>query len=127
VITMLGTAPVSFTTTEVIPRRLRRTPHLSNEQLWTFYHQLQIDLQAGVGTTTGQGVNPQVMLRWSRDGGRTWSSEQWVSAGALGAYKTRALWNRLGRARDMVFEVVVSDPVPWMLAAGYIQVERGTS
>jgi hypothetical protein len=127
VITMLGTAPVSFTTTEVIPRRLRRTPHLSNEQLWTFYHQLQVDLQAGVGTTTGQGVTPQVMLRWSRDGGRTWSSEQWTSAGALGAYKTRALWRRLGRARDMVFEVVVSDPVPWMLAAGYIQVERGTS
>jgi len=128
VITTLGVSPpVDVETTVEIPRRLRRTPHLSNEQLWTFYHQLQIDLQAGVGLVTGQGSDPQVMLRWSDDGGRTWSSEQWASAGALGAYKTRALWRRLGRARDRVFEVVVNDLVPWMLAAGYIQVERGTS
>ena len=56
--------------------------------------------------------NPQAMLRWSDDGGFTWSHEHWRSIGIQGAYKNRAKWNRLGRARDRVYEVTVSDPVP---------------
>ena len=32
---------------------------------------------------TTQGANPEVMLRWSDDGGHTWSNEHWASMGAL--------------------------------------------
>jgi hypothetical protein len=59
-------------------------------------------------TTT---TNPKAMLRWSNDGGSTWSKEYWVSIGQLGRFKNRAIWRRLGMARDRVFEVAVSDPV----------------
>jgi hypothetical protein len=116
-----------YTLATLIPRRLRRTPHLSKEQLTTFFHYLQIDLQAGVGTVSGQGVDPQVMLRMSRDGGRTWGNEMWVGAGEIGDYTKRAMFRRLGKARDCVFEVVVSDPVPWMLCAAYLDAELGQS
>jgi hypothetical protein len=58
-----------------------------------------------------QGQNPQAMLRWSNDGGFTWSREHWRSIGVQGATKNRAKWNRLGTARDRVYEVTVSDPV----------------
>ena len=60
------------------------------------------------------GTNPQVMLRWSDDGGHTWSNEHWVSMGRLGTYGTRAIWRRLGmttKLRDRVYEISGTDPV----------------
>ena len=61
-----------------------------------------------------QGVTPQVMLRWSDDGGHTWSNEHWASMGKLGEYYKRVIWRRLGmttKIRDRVYEVSGSDPV----------------
>ena len=61
-----------------------------------------------------QGANPQVMLRWSDDGGHTWSTEHWVSIGRIGGYGQRAIWRRLGmtmKLRDRVYEVSGTDPV----------------
>jgi len=61
-----------------------------------------------------QGVDPQVMLRWSDDGGHTWSNEHWVSIGKIGEYYRRAIWRRLGmtlKLRDRVYEVSGTDPV----------------
>ena len=60
------------------------------------------------------GYDPQVMLRWSDDGGHTWSNEHWVSIGKIGAFGTRAIWRRLGmtiKLRDRVYEVSGTDPV----------------
>ena len=40
--------------------------------------------------------NPKAMLRWSNDGGSTWSKEHWQDIGQQGKYKHRAIWRRLG-------------------------------
>jgi hypothetical protein len=72
-------------------------------------NRLQIEIQGVV-----QGVDPQVMLRWSDDGGHTWSNEHWVSIGRIGEYYRRAIWRRLGmtlKLRDRVYEVSGTDPV----------------
>jgi hypothetical protein len=56
---------------------------------------------------------PQAMLRWSDDGGHTWSREHWTSLGAIGRYGTRVFWRRLGmtlKLRDRVYEVSGTDP-----------------
>jgi len=61
-----------------------------------------------------QGVDPQVMLRWSDDGGHTWSNEHWASMGKIGQYYKRVIWRRLGmtvKLRDRVYEVSGTDPV----------------
>lgn len=61
-----------------------------------------------------QGVNPQVMLRWSDDGGHTWSNEHWKSMGRIGKYGYRTIWRRLGmtlKIRDRVYELSGTDPV----------------
>jgi len=97
--------------------RKRACQHLSSDEKRTVYHKLQIVLESGVGLTSGQGSDPQAMLRMSKDGGHTWSAERWVSFGKKGEYKDRVLWRRLGFARDMVFEVTVSDPVPVVIIA----------
>jgi hypothetical protein len=92
---------------------LRRAPHLwSRENRKRLFHaKVQIEFRPGVGLQVGQGSNPQAMLRWSNDGGETYGNEHWTTIGAAGRYKNRAIWRRLGSARDRVYEVRVSDPV----------------
>ena len=78
------------------------------------HHSLQLNCEAGVGLNTGQGSDPQVMLRWSDDGGHTWSNEHWASLGLIGAYGYRTFWRRLGmthKLRDRVYELSGTDPV----------------
>jgi len=60
------------------------------------------------------GYNPEVMLRWSDDGGHTWSNEHWSQIGKIGAYGHRTFWRRLGmtlKLRDRVYELSGTDPV----------------
>jgi hypothetical protein len=76
--------------------------------------------QPVITTTTN---NPQAMLRWSNDGGSTWSNEHWTSVGQLGKYRNRAIWRRLGTARDRIFEVSVSDPVNFVIISANLKVQ----
>jgi hypothetical protein len=65
-------------------------------------------------TVATQGADPQVMLRWSDDGGHTWSNEHWASMGKIGQYYKRVIWRRLGmtvKLRDRVYEASGTDPV----------------
>jgi hypothetical protein len=107
--------------------RMRRAPHVSEEARWIFYQSAQLDLEVGLGTSAGAGSNPQVMLRWSDDGGHTWTTQIPATAGLMGQYKMRAQWQRLGRSRDRVFEIRVSDPIPWRVLDFYVQLVGGTS
>lgn len=79
------------------------------------------------GTIDPQSVttNPQAMLRWSSDGGSTWSNEHWTSIGGLGKYTNRAIWRRLGWSRDRVFEVSVSDPVKAVIVSANLKMTAG--
>jgi len=135
-------------------RRLRRAPHLVSDFQRQYFSELQILFQPGVGLSgnvtgstsptnavagvavaglaiAGQnnlatlGANPQAMLRWSNDGGSTWSNEHWTSIGLQGAYKNRAIWRRLGQARDRIFEVVVTDPIKAVIVAANLKAEAG--
>jgi hypothetical protein len=103
--------PMNYTDDGQQVRRLRRAPHLVADFQREYFDELQIQFQPGVGNSTGEGVNPQAMLRWSDDGGSTWSNEYWTSVGLIGKYANRAIWRRLGLARDRVFEVSIADPV----------------
>ncbi len=95
-------------------RSWRALPQDQNDLRRTAQHSLQLDAETGVGVVYGQGDTPQVVLRWSDDGGHTWSNEHWASMGAIGAYGTRTFWRRLGmttKLRDRVYEVSGTDPV----------------
>jgi hypothetical protein len=67
---------------------------------------------------TTQGVDPQVMLRWSDDGGHTWSNEHWAPMGKIGEYYKRVFFRRLGmtlKLRDRVYELSGTDPVKMVI------------
>jgi hypothetical protein len=73
---------------------------------------VELLVSAGVplllGYTVLEGADPQIMLRWSDDGGHTWSKEHWRSMGPIGQSQTRIIWRRLGmtnKLRDRVYEV----------------------
>jgi len=95
-------------------RSWRALPTGQNNLKRTAQHSLQLDCETGVGLNSGQGSDPQVMLRWSDDAGHTWSNEHWKSMGAIGQYGFRTIWRRLGmteKIRDRVYEVSGTDPV----------------
>lgn len=101
-------------------RWVRRSPHLNGERDWTYFDRFELVAHTGVGLASGQGSDPLVMLRTSDDRGRTWSHERTATLGARGAYDTTVEWWRLGRARQRVFEVSGSDPVPVTLIDAYL-------
>ncbi|MGZ3770062.1 MAG: packaged DNA stabilization protein [Bdellovibrio sp.] len=111
--------------------RLRTAPHISASLMRVFCKSLQLDMETGVGLVSGQGSDPQVVLDWSDDGGHTWSSESWATAGGqvggIGAYKTRVIWRRLGKFRDRVFRVKITDPVKVVLLGAELDIEQGAS
>jgi hypothetical protein len=78
-------------------------------------HRLGVDCQTGNGLINGQGSNPQIMLQVSKDSGRTWSSELWVSMGKIGEYVRRAYWTCLGSSYFWTFKFRITDPVPVVL------------
>jgi hypothetical protein len=106
-------------------RRIRRAPHITSDLQRQYFHELQIQFQPGVGLSTGQGEDPQAMLRWSNDGGSTWSNEYWTTIGKQGKYLNRAIWRRLGFSRDKVFEVSISDPVKAVIISANLKAEAG--
>jgi hypothetical protein len=124
----LGPVMGAYDTETRLIRRLRRAPHVATPDAHrrVCYRRFALDLERGVGLVDGQGVDPTVMLRVSRDGGHTWSEPWLMPAGRLGEYSRRVLARRLGQARDAVFEVTVSDPVAWSLINAWIDLEAGT-
>lgn len=80
--------------------------------------QLYADMEVGVGLATGQGSDPQVMLQISKNNGATWGTELWKDIGVIGAYLNRVVWRRLGVARDWLFKLRVTDPVPVVFTFG---------
>lgn len=73
---------------------------------------LELDLETGVGLTTGQGSDPQAMMCLSVDGGATWSSPRTATMGAVGQTRWRCLWTVVaGGIRQCIFRFRISDPV----------------
>jgi hypothetical protein len=85
-----------------------------------YYGAFELALEPGLGTVVDPGTNPQVMMRMSNDGGKTWGTEMMRGAGQVGQYKKRVRWDRLGTARHRVFEVSVTDPIPWRIMSAYL-------
>lgn len=95
-------------------RTWRALPSGQNNLRRTTHHSLQIDLETGVGLNLGQGSDPEVMLRWSDDGGHTWSNYHTSPVGKIGQYYHRTFFRRLGmtlKLRDRVYELSMTDPV----------------
>jgi len=85
-----------------------------------FFHKVQVDAETGIGTVAV--TNPVAALSWSDDGGRTFSSDYDAAMGAIGQYKTRMVWRRLGSSYDRVFRLTISDAVKRVILGAYAEI-----
>lgn len=118
---------LDYFTDDSQPRKwLRASPHITKELKYLHYDNFQVDLEFGVGTNTGQGVNPVIVARTSNDGGHSWGNERYQTMGEIGEFKARANFSRCGRSRDRVFEVSGTDPVKVALLGAYVEIREGS-
>lgn len=112
-------------------RRVRRATTVQEDRRQFKLHSFEVDMESGTGLNAddadiGSGQNPQMMMRYSNDGGHTWSNERWVDMGKIGERTTRAKWRRLGRSRNWTPEVVITDPVKVVLINAHLEAEATT-
>lgn len=101
-------------------KRQRTYTHLLDELNLIRYSKLDIGFETGVGLQSGQGVNPTVSLRISKDGARTWSNYYTTSIGAVGVYGQQVTFRRLGIQQQCTFEISISDPVKIAITGSYL-------
>lgn len=91
----------------------RRAPHIwdKGQRGRVFMQSLQLDFNVGQGNASGMGSNPVCTLAISRDGGHTFGNRTSAPMGAIGEYRTRTMWRKLGWGRDNVVDIEVIDPV----------------
>jgi hypothetical protein len=103
--------------------RLRSTIDNENMQDRVFYELLEVDLETGVGLNNGQGISPVLMMRYSNDGGHTWSSVKSESMGSIGQYSARCRYKRLGTGRNRVWEISMTDPVKFVVMGANVRIK----
>jgi hypothetical protein len=102
--------------------RLRRFAHVRANRQRLYHGTLEIHVEQG-GRALPGGPPRHLMLRWSNDGGHTYSAEHWRELGPVGAYRQRARWHKLGQARDRVYEVRSTAEAPARWIAAYLDGE----
>ena len=89
------------------------------------HNRLTVDVDTGVGLSVAAdqpGYDPQMIMRYSDDRGKTWSNERQASMGMLGMDKTRVIYRQNGSSRlGKAYEIVVSDPVPVSINGAYLE------
>lgn len=112
---------------QLVRRRVRRAPIVwaekSGLQTLVRVNLFAVDMQPGVGDT--EVAEPVVMIKASKDGGRTWSHERQLSAGRVGEYTKRIDAWRWGSGRQWVFEIACTDAVTWYLVNALLDAEPG--
>lgn len=110
--------------------RIRQAPHVSESLNMMFLKLMEVDFQFGVGlvnngTNPMWAVEPTVVLEISRDGGQTFGNPIIAKLGRIGRWTTRARWQRLGKGRDLVMRVTITDPVKVQMLSAYLDLEIG--
>ena len=108
-----------------IQAAIRITPTVHAKGRRIFHHTLEVEHEAGVGLATGQGSDPQAMIRYSGDFGRTWSNQQTSPVGKIGEYENRARWQQLGMDRNRNYEWKMTDPVKRVITGAYLDGDIG--
>jgi hypothetical protein len=87
------------------------------ENRWAFFDRLELDMEVGRGLESGQGSDPQVMLDVSDNGGIDFRALPNRSLGTTGQYRKTIHWDGMGRSRERVHRIRVTDPVPFIINA----------
>lgn len=116
--------PETYTDNSAPITRLKSFQHMTADGYRQFFDELIVDMQAGVAS--GIEADPQVNLRWSDDGGNTWSTLVSRSIGMVGEFKNKPKFCRLGSGKDRVFEVSTATRAPIAINGAFVKARRGS-
>lgn len=103
-----------FTEYEEPIKRRFVLPPLDNGGDPFFNNSIELVGETGQGNTVDPASDPQVLLSFSDNGGRTFGDTLARSFGKIGEYNTRCIWDQLGRVpRSRMYRFEVADPVKW--------------
>jgi hypothetical protein len=86
---------------------------------------LELIMQVGVGTLSGQGIDPVVMVSFSDDGGYSFGTEMWATIGRTGQFQHKVEFFNLGSFESRIIRVRVSDPVHYCIYSAVADIEVG--
>lgn len=113
-------------TTPIVRERI--APHTSSGLKLVRHNSFQLDMETGVGLDgTGQGTDPVASIRWSDNGGHSWSNWHEADIGTIGNFGTRVIWRRLGVSRDRVYHVRITDPIKVVILGAEVSLEEGAA
>lgn len=110
----------------ILRKRITQTIAQSGKRL--FFGEMLLDMETGVGTASGDGSDPQIMLRYSDDNGHSWSNTKQKSIGAAGDYDAIVKFPPSGgtkRGKGRVWELTMTDPVKFALFGADVSVVEG--
>lgn len=93
-------------------------PTLNNGREFLTINSFELDMTTGVFN----GEEPIGTLKFSKDGGKTWSNQKFSNMGALGKYLSRVKWNRLGCARQFVIKCRICAPMDIDIGGAWVEV-----
>jgi len=108
-------------------QRRRVLGSINGDKLGEKGHRVQMSrmefiIEAGTGLITGQGENPKIMLEASYDGGKSWTTGNWLKIGRLGQTNIRAEWYSMKSFYDMIVRLTTSDPVAFNIYSAVIDI-----
>lgn len=92
----------------------------NSEEATQFLSPWSEGFSSGFGPLT-QVDTPQIVMRYSKDGGNTWSNNRIKSMLSAGNYRSMIRWRGMGLARDMVYELSWSAPMATALNGAFIE------
>lgn len=115
-----------YTDNEQPISRIRSFPHMIDDMNRVFYNTFIADMDVGE-ITDPNAADPKVYLRWSDDRGVSYGNAIDNTLGKTGQYGVNMQYQRLGLARDRVFELSWSIPAKTALNGAYIRVQKAGS
>jgi hypothetical protein len=107
--------------------RIRSFPHVSNENDRLVHRNLIAAMEVGDEMDTSTNDKHEVSLRFSDNAGRSYGEAITQTLGGTGEYLTSLQWNRLGLARDRVYELSWSAPMKTSLQGVYLDVLKSAT
>jgi len=106
---------------------LRSFPHIEKEGRRLLHRQFIADMEVGTAPGTMLPAEPMVSLRWSDTRGASWGNAIQQTLGSAGDYLTSIQFQRLGVARDRVYELSWSAPYKTALNGAWLDLTSAGS
>ena len=85
-----------------------------------FMDRLELIIETGTSLVTAES---KIIMQYSDDNGRSFSSERWLPIGDQGEYRHKLEWLGLGWFYTRMFRFTMSDNIKWVLISAHVDVE----